>query len=145
MKLFTSICHRSNWRRASVGTHNLTAAALRDTFFIFISFVLIWLSIMWYSNKLCQYIMKSISLFSHAGLRRKPLAFLSQSLPDPSHTGLYCLLCNAHTPPEGIASLSNKANLINILSYFYFALSLIWTSLHAVSNLRHESQNFITG
>lgn len=66
-----------------------------------------------------------------------------ESFPAPSHTALYWLLCNAYTPPEGNSSSSDKGNLINNRSHFYFALSLILTSLHFVSNLRRESQNFI--
>ena len=68
-----------------------------------------------------------------------------ESLAAPSHTALYCLLCNAHAPPEGNSSPSDKGNLINNHSHFYFALSLIWTSLHTVSVLRRASQNFIKG
>lgn len=62
-----------------------------------------------------------------------------------SHTALYCLLCKADTPPEGNSSTSDKGNLINNHSRFYFALSLILASLHTFSYLRHGSQNFIKG
>lgn len=74
--------------------------------------------------------MKSISLFSPAD----PCT--------PSHTALYCWLCNAYTPPEGNSSSRDRRNLINNHSHFYFALSLILTSLHSL-NLRHSNQNFI--
>ncbi len=108
------------------------------------SLLYILLSIIWYSNNLFQCIMKSISVFSLASLRRKPLlAFLSRIFPASAHTALYRLLCNTNTPPEGNGSSSDKGNVINNHSHFYFALSLILTSLHTIS--RYESPNFIKG
>lgn len=94
----------------------------------------------------CHCIVKHISRFSNAGLRRKPLlAFLFRVFLSPSQTALYCLLRNDYRPPEGNGSYSDQANLINNFHHFRFALGLILASLHTVSYFRCESSNFIKG
>lgn len=74
-------------------------------------------------------------------------AFLCFLLQIPGENSIFLLhptllYIVGYTLPEGNSSSSDRRNLINNHSHFYFALSLILISLHSL-NLRHRNQNFI--
>lgn len=91
------------------------------------------------TNNHSECIMKSIFLFSHARLRRKPHPAFLSGVVFQLHPTLPYILYNGYTPPEGNSSSSDKENLMNNNSHFCSVLGFILTFL----NMRYKRPNFI--